>query len=120
MHPDQLTPQLPKQVVQHRQAYRVRPDNLRTEDVYVDFASPYILFHCKRHPREMGAAKINLFLTHLAVDGYEIRAIQVLVVLANLEASIIYTHFRQRGGRGVQKSVAAAVMSNTAIEVFPR
>src|SRR3954453_8305816 len=29
----------------------------------------YILFHCKRHPQEMGEAEINAFLTHLAVDG---------------------------------------------------
>jgi integron integrase len=27
------------------------------------------LFHDKRHPREMGAAEINAFLTHLAVEG---------------------------------------------------
>ena len=28
-----------------------------------------MLFHGKRHPREMGAAEIESFLTHLAVEG---------------------------------------------------
>jgi integron integrase len=41
----------------------------RTEDAYVDWMRRYILFHNKRHPQEMGAAEIEAFLTHLAVDG---------------------------------------------------
>jgi site-specific recombinase XerD len=31
--------------------------------------SRYILFHNKRHPKEMGNAEIEAFLTHLAVEG---------------------------------------------------
>jgi len=41
----------------------------RTESAYVDWNRRFILFHNKRHPREMGAAEIEAFLTHLAVDG---------------------------------------------------
>lgn len=33
-------------------------------------ARRFILFHNKRHPLEMGAAEINAFLTHLAVEGH--------------------------------------------------
>ncbi|MFM7449648.1 MAG: phage integrase N-terminal SAM-like domain-containing protein [Leptolyngbyaceae cyanobacterium] len=29
----------------------------------------YILFHHKRHPKEMGNAEIEAFLTHLVVEG---------------------------------------------------
>jgi len=39
----------------------------RTEGAYVDWIKRYILFHNKRHPREMGAAEIESFLTDLAV-----------------------------------------------------
>ena len=41
----------------------------RTEGAYVDWIKSYILFHNKRHPREMGAPEIEAFLTHLAVEG---------------------------------------------------
>ena len=42
----------------------------RTERAYVDWIKRFILFHNKRHPREMGAPEIETFLTHLAVDGH--------------------------------------------------
>jgi integron integrase len=42
----------------------------RTESAYADWIKRYILFHNKRHPREMGAPEIEAFLTHLAVDGH--------------------------------------------------
>jgi integron integrase len=34
----------------------------------VDWARRFILFHGKRHPREMGAAEVSAFLGHLAVE----------------------------------------------------
>ena len=40
----------------------------RTEAAYVDWVKRFILFHNKRHPREMGAAEIEAFLTHLVVE----------------------------------------------------
>lgn len=39
----------------------------RIEDVYHNFIKRYILFHGKKHPKEMGAEEITAFLTHLAV-----------------------------------------------------
>jgi integron integrase len=42
----------------------------RTEEAYVDWIKRFILFHGKRHPREMGAAEIEQFLTHLAVQRH--------------------------------------------------
>ena len=43
--------------------------SIRTEEQYVSWIRRYILFHGKRHPREMGAREVEAFLTHLAVAG---------------------------------------------------
>jgi len=43
--------------------------SIRTEEQYVSWIRRYILFHGKRHPREMGPQEIEAFLTHLAVVG---------------------------------------------------
>ncbi len=43
--------------------------SLRTGKAYLRWIRRYILFHGKRHPREMGEPEINAFLTHLAVEG---------------------------------------------------
>lgn len=37
---------------------------------YVGWITRYILFHNKRHPREMGVSEIEAFLTYLAVDQH--------------------------------------------------
>jgi integron integrase len=42
--------------------------SIRTEEAYVDWIRRFILFHHKRHPREMAAPEIEAFLTHLAVQ----------------------------------------------------
>jgi integron integrase len=47
---------------------RVLHYSKRTEAAYVDWIRRYILFHNKRHPREMGGPEIESFLTHLAVE----------------------------------------------------
>jgi integron integrase len=52
-----------------RQSLRSRRYSRRTEQAYVHWVRRFILFHEKRHPRELGAPEVNRFLTHLAVDG---------------------------------------------------
>jgi integron integrase len=52
-----------------RQVLRVRHYALRTEESYVQWIRRFILHHGKRHPRDMGAAEVEQFLTHLAVAG---------------------------------------------------
>jgi integron integrase len=47
---------------------RTRHYSIRTEQAYLDWARRFILFHDKRHPREMGAVEVEAFLSHLAVD----------------------------------------------------
>jgi len=48
---------------------RFKHYSMRTEQAYCDWARRFILFHNKRHPREMGAPEVESFLTHLAVTG---------------------------------------------------
>ena len=52
-----------------RQTLRVRHYSLRTEQQYVNWVRRFLRFHHHRHPREMGAAEVSSFLTHLAVEG---------------------------------------------------
>jgi integrase len=42
----------------------------RTERAYLSWIRRYVKFHKRRHPREMGAAEIESFLSHLAVDSH--------------------------------------------------
>lgn len=58
----------PKLLDRLREALRVRHYSLRTEQAYVDWARRFILFHDKRHPKDMGAPEVEAFLTHLAVE----------------------------------------------------
>ena len=41
--------------------------SLRTEKAYLHWMRRYVKFHCNKHPREMGSAEVESFLTHLAV-----------------------------------------------------
>ena len=59
----------PKLLDQVRDVIRRKHFSIRTEQTYVDWIKRYILFHGKRHPREMAEAEITAFLTHLARVG---------------------------------------------------
>ena len=59
----------PKLLDQVRDKLRVKHYSIRTEQSYVDWIKRYILFHGKRHPKDLGARDLEAFLTHLAVAG---------------------------------------------------
>ncbi len=60
----------PKRLLdQVREALRVKHYAYRTEETYIQWIRRYILFHGKRHPRDMAEPEVEAFLTHLAVDG---------------------------------------------------
>lgn len=59
----------PKLLDQVRERIRVKHYSIRTETQYVQWVRRFILYHGKQHPRDMGAAEVEAFLTHLAVDG---------------------------------------------------
>ena len=64
--PEQGKPKLLDQV---RQLMRVRHYSLRTEEAYVGWIRRYILFHGKRHPRELNEKHVSEFLSSLAING---------------------------------------------------
>lgn len=50
---------------QYSEFLRNRHYSLRTEKTYLGWVRQFILYHNKRHPREMGVAEINDFITYL-------------------------------------------------------
>ena len=47
---------------------RLRGLSYRTEQTYTDWIKRFILFHDKRHPKEMGVEEIRAYLTHLVME----------------------------------------------------
>ena len=47
---------------------RIRNLNRKVEQVYIDWIKRFILFHNKRHPQELGASDMVLFLQALSSD----------------------------------------------------
>jgi hypothetical protein len=63
-----LLPAKPRLLDQVRARLRLKHYSLRTERAYVDWIRRFILFHGQRHPRDLGAADVVAFLSHLAVE----------------------------------------------------
>lgn len=61
-----MTSEAPKLLDQVRGTIRARHYSRRTEEAYVHWIRRFILFHGKRHPREMGEPQVTAFLTMLA------------------------------------------------------
>ena len=57
----------PRLLDQVREAIRTRHYSIRTEQAYLQWIRRFILFHGKRHPREMGAPELTAFLSDLAM-----------------------------------------------------
>ncbi|WP_439711784.1 phage integrase N-terminal SAM-like domain-containing protein [Acidithiobacillus ferrianus] len=64
MENSQATPSTPPRLLdQVRARIRVMHYSIRTEEAYTDWARRFILFHHKRHPKNMGAAEVEAFTT---------------------------------------------------------
>ena len=59
----------PRLLEQVRGRIRFKHYSIRTEQAYLDWIKRFIRHFGKRHPRDMGAAEVQQFLTHLAVAG---------------------------------------------------
>jgi integrase len=59
----------PKLLDQVRQAIRLRHYSRRTEAAYVAWIRRFIVFHRKRHPRELGEREVTAFVSSLAARG---------------------------------------------------
>jgi hypothetical protein len=51
----------PKLLDEVRRLIRLRHYSRRTEDTYCDRIRRFIIYHHKRHPRDMGAAEVTEF-----------------------------------------------------------
>ncbi len=58
----------PRLLDQVRTLIRTRHYSIRTEQAYLDWIRRFIIFHGKRHPREMGKDEVEAFLSHLAIN----------------------------------------------------
>lgn len=59
----------PKLLDQVRERIRVKHCSLRTEDAYLHWIRRFIRFHGVKHPRELGGAEVETFLSYLATQG---------------------------------------------------
>jgi hypothetical protein len=53
---------------QVRETLRRQHYSIRTEESYCDWIRQFIIFHNKRHPREMNTPEVTEFLSYLAVE----------------------------------------------------
>ena len=53
---------------QVKRKIRLKGYSIRTEKAYAEWIRLFILFHNKRHPKEMGKAEIESFLSHLVIQ----------------------------------------------------
>tara|TARA_B100002049_G_scaffold216205_1_gene182017 strand:- start:740 stop:1714 length:975 start_codon:yes stop_codon:yes gene_type:complete len=60
----------PKLLDQVRERIRLKHYSIRTEKTYLAWIRRFILFHDKKHPKDMGKPEVETFLTHLAVDRH--------------------------------------------------
>jgi integron integrase len=62
--------QKPKLLDHVRYALRTKHYSIRTEEAYVQWIRRFILFHNKRHLKDMGAKEVSQFLSDLAVTRH--------------------------------------------------
>lgn len=92
----------------------------RTEESYWQWIGRYILFHAKRHPKEMGANEVRVFLSHLATTervagATQNQALNALVSVSGGVASGVGRNRRSgtratsaQGASGVEQGGGAA------------
>jgi len=82
-----------------RLVLRLKHMSIRTEEAYVLWAKRFILFHHKRHPKDMGAQEIRAFLAHLAVHDHVAASTQnvALHALVFLYRAVLKQDFPELG-----------------------
>lgn len=85
----QSAPGPPRLLDQVRQAIRVRHLARNTERAYVHWVKRFVLFHERRHPRDMAEPEVMAFLTSLAVRDHVAASTQNQALAALL---FLYEH----------------------------
>jgi site-specific recombinase XerD len=63
---------------------RLKHLSLKTEKSYLFYIRDFILFHKKRHPKDMGFEEIRAYLSHLAVEHHVAASTQNVALSALL------------------------------------
>jgi integron integrase len=96
---------------QVRDVMRTRRYSLQTEKTYIYWMKKYIHFHDVRHPKEMGAAEVGAFLTHLAVNENVAATTQnqAMFALIFLYKDVLGIELERLGGRFTTAKKSAGV-----------
>ncbi len=100
---------------QLREVVRFKQYSRRTEEAYWVWIRQFILFHAKRHPREMGKAEVEAFLSHLATAKQVAASTQnqALNALVFLYREVLHQSFEQLGAieRPTRRAKVPVVLS---------
>ncbi|MCG9890169.1 MAG: phage integrase N-terminal SAM-like domain-containing protein [Thermosynechococcaceae cyanobacterium MS004] len=97
-----IQPRPKKLLEQARDVLRLKHYSYRTEEPYIFWMRRYILFHNKRHPKEMGSAEIEAFLSYLAVEEKVAASTQNQALCA---FSLLLKHDRLLNNRALASAV---------------
>ena len=114
------TPKPGKLLDQVRDVMRYHHYAIRTEETYVRWIVQYIRFNGTRHPKEMGKAEIERFLTHLALNrnvaaATQSQALNAIVFLYR-DVLLIPIEEELQPARGKKKKRLPAVLSRSEIK----
>ena len=117
--------QSPRLLDRVREVARLKHFSLKTERSYLFYIRNYLLFHNKRHPREMGVSEIRAYLSYLATEKNVAASTQnvalnaLLFLYRNvLEVSLPYINDIERARRPTRvpvvftRSEAKAILDN--------
>ncbi len=92
-------------IPRYREELQARHYARRTVNTYEQWLRRFLRFHGMRHPREMGSAEVNAFLTHLAVEGQASTSTQnqALSALLFLYRELLERDLDQEGVVGARK-----------------
>lgn len=83
------SPKEKKLLIQYREILRNRHYSHRTEETYISWVRQFILYHNKRHPRDMDVPEINAFVTYLVNEKHIAASTQNQVISSIL---FLYRH----------------------------
>ncbi len=102
---------------QCREVMRFRRLALRSEQAYLEWIKRFILFHDKRHPKDLGVPEVRAFLTHLAAERKVSASTQNQALNALL---FLYRHVLDRGMEFVEGFDRAQRSQRVPVVLSPR
>lgn len=112
----------PKLLEKMRQDLRARGYAHRTERTYIDWARKYIIFHNKRHPKDMGVNEINAYLNYLAnqenvAASTQNQALSAILFLYNHTLNIEISRDKLAYNRSRKSKYIPTVLSKEEVQI---